>query len=429
MVGRAGLIFVIGFAFILGLTARNLNRFTIQSEGNMAAYVDGTLSHNLALAGANVAITKFYQDRTWSGSISESPDLPGMHGSFTATLTNSGSAARLISVSSYSTWWASGGTISDTVIAFFSVNDSSSFAQYAWLTGFSGNDQFWYGGDTVWGPVRSNGGLHMGAGTEVFNGKVLLAKNITGPGNPIYMQGPPVKTVGVSFPPDLSIISSNAAAGGKVYSGDVQVTFRQGSSAGGDGFAVIRSASSGALVDSFAITPSGFNGAVWVNGNVYMTGGSGRVDGRLTIGSAQSIYIEGGGIRYEQDPLAGPSDDVLGLCATNSIIIGKSSSATDPANWPSCRIDAAMFALKGSFSANTPGGTGLLTTVGAVIEGSKGTIMGSNGKDGYVKRYHWDGRFADPANIPPFFPGFGPKTYHITNWWESGRHPVAYHDE
>ena len=428
MVGRAGLIFTIGFAFILGLIARNLDRYTLQTEGNMAAYCDGTLSHNLALAGANVAISKFYQDRSWSGSISQTVDLPGLQGAFNATLTNYGSTAKLISASTYGTWWSAGGTISDTVIVFLSVDDSSSFAQYAWLTGFSGNDQFWYGGDTVWGAVRSNGGLHMGAGTEVFNGKVLLAKNVTGPGNPIYTQGPPVKTVGVTFPPDLSTISSNAAAGGKVYTGDMQVTFYQGSSASGDGYAVFHNATSGALVDSFPITPSTFNGAVWVKGSVYLTGGSGSVDGRLTIGSAQSIYIQGGGIRYEQDPMAGPSNDVLGLCAMNSVIIGMNSGAVDPANWPACRIDAAMFALNGSFSANTPGGTGVLTVLGTVIEGSKGTIMGANGTNGYLKRYHWDKRFATPGNIPPFFPGFGPKAYQITNWWESGGHPVVFHD-
>ena len=51
--------------------------------------------------------------------------------------------------------------------------------------------------------------------------------------------------------------------------GDMQVTFYQGSSASGDGFAVMRSMTSGAIVDSFPITPSTFNGAVWVNGNKY----------------------------------------------------------------------------------------------------------------------------------------------------------------
>lgn len=428
MVGRAGLIFTIGFAFILGVIARNLNRYTLQTEGNMAAYCDGTLSHNLALAGANVAISKFYQDRSWSGTVSQTVDLPGIQGSFTATLTNTGSTAKLISSSTFGSWWSTGGTISDTVIVFMSVEDTSSFAQYAWLTGFGGNDQFWYGGDTVWGAVRSNGGLHMGVGTEVFNGKVLLAKNITGPGNPVYTQGPPVKTVGVTFPPDLSTISSNAGAGGKVYNGDVQVTFQQGSSASGDGSVVFRNASTGAVVDSFALSTATFNGAIWVKGNVYMTGGSGTVDGRLTIGSTQSIYVQGGGIRYEQDPLAGPSNDVLGLVATNSVIIGKNSGAADPANWPECRIDAAMFALNGSFSANTPGGTGVLTVLGSVIEGSKGNIMGANGNNGYLKRYHWDKRFGIPGNIPPYFPGFGPKAYQIANWWESGGHPVVFHD-
>ncbi len=419
MIGKAGILYVLGFAMILGTIGRNLSKYTVDTEGNMAAYCDGAVSHNIALAGANTALTRFYNDRTWSGAFTQNYTTPGLQGSSAVTLTNSGIVATLQSVSSYNTWWAPGGVIHDTVRVYFSVNDSSSFAIYAWFTAFSGNDQFWYGGDTVWGTVRSNGGLHMGTGTEVFNGRVMLAKNITGPGSPVYNQGPPVKTVGQPLPSDLATVSSAAASGGKFYTGDQNVRFYPGSGAAGDGYVSVRNAATNALVDSFQISASGFNGAIWVVGDVHVLGGT--VDGRLSIGSSQNIYIQNGGIRYEQDPLLGPSSDVLGLMATNNITIAQNSSTYDPANWPNCRIDAAMMALNGSFSALSPGGTGLLQVTGSVIEGSKGSIMGSNGKDGYVKRYHWDERFADPSQRPPFFPGFGPKTYQITNWWESRR--------
>jgi hypothetical protein len=420
MVGKAGLIYVIGFALILGIAGKNLSRYAVQTAGNMSAYCDGTLSHNLASAGANIALAKFYHNRAWSGTFTQDVTLKGLRGTIRATLTKSGSTASLISASSYSAWWAPGGTLTDTIIVSFWVNDSSNFAQYAWFTGFNGNDQFWYGGDTVWGPVRSNGGLHMGSGTMVFDGKVLLAKNITGPGSPVYKQGSPAKTVGVSFPANLASVSTAAASGGKTYTGDLAVTFNPGPTTGNDGSIILRNASTSALVDSFLTNTSGFNGAIWVTGSVYMKGG-GRVDGRLTIGATENIYIMGGGLRYEQDPLLGSSDDILGLCATKSIIIGKNSSAVDSDNWPNCRIDAALFALQGSFTANTPGGTGILTVVGTVCEGSKGDVMGSNGKDGYLKRYHWDSRFGQSGSRPLYFPGFGPKTYKITNWWESPR--------
>ncbi len=422
MVGKAGLIYVLGFAMLLGTIGRNLSKYTVETEGNMSAYCDGAVSHNLALAGANMALTRFYNNRTWSGAITQNFTLPGLQGSSAVTLVNGGINATLQSISTYHTWWATGGTIHDTVRVFFNVNDSSSFAIYAWFTAFSGNDQFWYGGDTVWGTIRSNGGLHMGGGTEVFNGRVMLAKNTTGPGTPIYNQGPPVKTVGVPLPADLSTISSAAAAGGRFYTGNMNVKFYPGSGASNDGYVSVRNAATSALVDSFLISAAGFNGAMWVNGDVHVLGGT--VDGRMSIGSSQNIYIQGGGVRYEQNPLNGPSGDVLGLLATNNITIGLNNSSSDPANWPNCRIDAALFALGGSFSAVNPGGTGVLTVTGTVIEGSKGSIMGSNGTDGYLKRYHWDDRFADPSQRPPFFPGFGPKTYKITNWWESRRQQV-----
>jgi hypothetical protein len=419
MIGRAGILYVIGFAVLLGTLGRNLSTYSIETEGNMAAYCDGAVSHNLAVAGANMALTQFYNDKEWSGSISQEFSLPGLQGTAGVTLSNMGSTAALQSISTYHTWWAPGGAVHDTVRVFFNITDTSSFAIYAWFTAFSGNDQFWYGDDTVWGTVRSNGGLHMGTGTETFNGRVMLAKNVTGPGKPVYLQGPPVKTVGVPLPGDLSTISSAAASGGKFFAGDVNVQFYPGTGASGDGSVVFRNATTNALLDSFQVSAAGFNGAVWVTGDVHLLGG--KVDGRISIGSAQNIYIQNGGIRYEEDPLLGPSNDVLGLLANNNITIGSSSSGVDPANWPTCRIDGALFALNGSFSANTPGGTGVLTVTGTVIEGSKGTIMGSNGKDGFLKRYHWDDRFADPSKRPPFFPGFGPRTYKITNWWESGR--------
>ena len=420
MVGRAGIVYVMGLALVFGTISWNMNRYSVETTGNMETYTEGTVAHNLALAGANIGLTKLYHNHGWSGNIAQNFNLPGLKGSVGISLTTSGSTSLMTSISTYPTWWAGLGAIHDTIRVFLDMSDTSNFAMYAWFSAFPGNDQFWYGGDSVWGLTRSNGGLHMGTGTEVFDGRVMFAKHVSGPGNPIYLQGPPVKTVGVPMPADFSAISSAATSGGKVYTGNVNVTFIPGTSAINDGSITVVNSSTNALVDSFALGASGFNGAVWVDGDVHVMGG--KVDGQLSIGASNNIYIQGGGIRYAQDPLLGPSSDVLGLLATKNITIGSSASGSDPANWPNCRIDAALFALKGSFSANTPGGTGLLTLLGAVIEGSKGKIMGSNGTDGYIKRYHWDARFADPNSRPPYFPGFIPRTFRITNWWESPRH-------
>lgn len=424
MVGKAGIVYVMGLALIFGMISWNMNRYSVETTGNMETYTEGTIAHNLALAGANIGLMKLYQNHGWGGNFSQNFNLPGLKGSANISLSLSGAKGLLTSVSTYSTWWITGGSIHDTIRVFIDVTDTNNFAQYAWFSGFPGNDQFWYDGDSVWGITRSNGGLHMGAGTEVFDGRVFYAKNITGPGTPFYLQGPPVKTVGVALPANLSEISSAATYGGKLYTGNVNVTFDPGSNAGNDGSMIVSTPLTNARVDSFRLAASGFNGAVWVNGDVHVLGG--KVDGKVSIGSSNDIYIQGGGIRYEQDPFLGPSNDVLGLLATNNVTIGSSPSASDSANWPNCRIDAGVFALNGSFSANAPGGTGLLILLGSIGEGSKGSIMGANGKDGYVKRYHWDARFADANSRPPYFPGYASKTFKITNWWESPRHrPLA----
>ena len=60
MVGKAGLITVIGFSIILGFISLNMARVAKNAIGNMASYADATLSHNLATTGANIGLARFY---------------------------------------------------------------------------------------------------------------------------------------------------------------------------------------------------------------------------------------------------------------------------------------------------------------------------------------------------------------------------------
>src|SRR5512146_2203266 len=141
MLGKAGIIYVIGFGLVLTTIGLNLNHYAVQATGTMGAYYDQTAAHNLALTGANVGLAKFYADSTWMGSVTQAVDDGSLKGSFTVGMTDLGvQGIRLRSVSTFSTWYA--GAIHDTVEVYFDHKTLNSYTLYAWMTDFEGNS-FW----------------------------------------------------------------------------------------------------------------------------------------------------------------------------------------------------------------------------------------------------------------------------------------------
>jgi hypothetical protein len=420
MGGRAAIIVVISLSFILGYIGINMNRYATDAVGNMASYYDASASHNLALAGANVGLAKFYEDTTWFGTTSQTFDSPSMKGSFTARMVDLGSnKVMLRSVSTYRTWYAQ--DLHDTVEVYFNKNRLNSFSMYAWMTDFEGN-VFWITGDTVWGRVHSNGNLHV-SGSPVFMEKATTSKQFdpkagTGTNHAIYKKGYETGVASITFPTDLSELVAASTAGGKKYTTDIWVTLCPGTSATGDGYALVRATSGGPVIDTVRFGAMGFNGVIYGTGRVNVQG---TLDGQCTIASATDVYVQND-IVYEQNPLAGSSDDLLGLVADHDVVV-----ADNAANNSSCVIQAAIFSRSESFVAehyNTRGLAGTLQVTGSIVQkerGAVGQFSGSNLTDGFYKRYRYDQRLEDPAFRPPYFPGYYVKTYAITNWWESYR--------
>ncbi len=420
MGGKAALILVLSLSFILGYIGINMNRYATDAVGNMASYYDASASHNLALAGANVGLSKFYEDTTWYGTISQTFETPSMRGNFSAKMVNLGSnKAMLRSVSTYRTWYAQ--DLHDTVEVYFDKNRRNSFSMFAWMTDFEGN-VFWITGDTVWGRVHSNGNLHI-AGKPVFMEKATTSKQFdpkpgVGTNKAVFKKGYETGVASITFPSDLSEIVGASTSGGKNYPGDIWITLCPGTSASGDGYAVVRATEGGPVIDTVWMGSSTFNGVILGTGRVNVQG---TLDGKLTITSMADLYIQND-IRYEQDPLAGTSDDLLGLVADKDVVV-----ADNAANNSDCIIDAAIFARDVAFTAehyNSRGLSGVLRVTGSIVQkerGAVGQFSGSTLTSGYYKRYKYDERLADPAFRPPYFPGYYVKTLAITNWWESYR--------
>lgn len=422
MVGKASLIIVVGFGFILGYISLNLNRLATNAVGNMSSYVDATASHNIAVTGANVGLAKFYGDTTWFGTMTQTLNPPHK-GSFTVGVTDlGGDVVRLRSVSTYVIPAPVNETLRDTVEVYFNKRRRNSFSMFAWMTQFEGN-VFWITGDTVWGRMHSNGMLHVN-GSPVFYQKVTTAKSFdpkpgVGLNKAIFKKGYETGVASINFPDNLSELISASASGGKKYNTDIWLTFNPGTGANGDGIALVRTSPSGPIIDTIYLNSSSFNGVIYTTGRARVKG---VVDGRVTV-AAPNVYIDDD-IQYERNPQTTASDDILGLVADQNVYV-----TDNPANNNNCVIDACIFTRSGSFTAenyNTRPVSGELQILGSIVQNTRGpvgTFSGSTIKSGFSKRYRYDDRLSDPNFRPPFYPGFYVKTYAITNWWESYRVP------
>jgi hypothetical protein len=442
MGGRAALILVLGFSFLMGYTIMNLNTASTRSVRNMSKYSAMTSAHNLALAAANVAMTKLYADTSWgsssSASVTQTISAGPLAGSFTSTSTPvSGGGRKVTNVSTYS---VDGVSFYDTVEVSVASSDSNSFSLYAWMTNVE-NGVFWITGDTVWGRVHSNDNLTV-SGSPAFLAKVTTAKGFIPPlgksqniggttyTNKAIFQNPPAPETGVApvtFPSDLTPLDNSAkSSSGKRYTyADTYVTLSGGNpTVNGDGKAYIRSSPTGPILDSVALGSTMFNGVIEGTGVVHVQG---TLDGKLTIlsyngasASSNNIKVDGD-VFLEKNPMTNPSsDDVLGLVANNDVIVTDNMSAGQNRD-----IQASIFCRNGSFTAenySTRSIDGQLRVMGSIVQtvrGPVGTFSGTTINHGFLKRYRYDDRLANPTFRPPGYPGFVRQTLAITNWWES----------
>jgi hypothetical protein len=394
MGGKAALIHIIGFGFILGYISMNLNMIAGNAQGNMSSYAAATESHNLAITGANVGLARFYQDTSWRGS--ENQVLSGrLNGEFTYSITTGASGAPVLR--SVAECRGTDGLLYDTVVVVFGGNKKNSFALFAWMSDFEGNED-WYTGDTIWGRIHSNGRFHM-TGSPVFMEK------LTGKGgnNAIFKHGFETGVAEIDYPIDISEILNAASSGGRSYAGNIEVTLDAGTVANDDGIAIV--SQGGTPIDTVLLSDATFNGALVGTGTVTVQG---TVDGELSIGSQQDIQISDD-ILYA-DRNWGTSDDMIGLIAENNVVI-----LDNAPNNTNCTIDGSIF--KGA-------PRGILNVVGSVVQHDRGTLgtyhVGSHTvKTGYSKRFVYDRRLEDPNRRPPYYPGYYTKTRAIAAWWES----------
>lgn len=419
MGGKAAIILVLGFSFILAYIGLNLNNMSTRTIGNMSLYHDATAAHNLATIGANVGLSNLYANPDWRYSPPQELNSPTLRGKFSVNMTELNMTYLLLrSVSEYPVTnpTTSQRTLRDTVEVTFKKDRRSDYSLYAWMTNFEGNDNFWVTEDTVWGKIHSNGRIHVN-GRPVYWDKVTTSKNFdpvlgAGANRAILKNGFEPGVAEIPFPENFDEFIKAAIDGGHSYVGDIWVTLEPGTGANNDGVVIIRASQAGPVIDSVFIDNS-FNGAILGTGRVNVQG---RLDGQLSVGSLTDVYLQNN-ILYENPR----TDDILGLFAERNVVIADNSNTR-----LGIEVHGNLFARTGTFLAaqTGTGGQRELRTLGSIIQYERGRVASYNGdrvQHGFSKRYRFDDRLNDPSFRPPYYPGFITRSFAISNWWESYR--------
>jgi hypothetical protein len=335
----------------------------------------------------------------------------------------------------------------------------NSFAQYVF---YSVNEQSinWMDNEVCRGRLHTQDYLYV-SGHPLFKGKVTTKKgikNVSGSGT--YEQGN--SYADISIPTDLAALKSYgvAAAGGKFYNGlDVyveflasgQVTVRTapantgilttGGTKAGDVWAYSTSSSTimttakyggaqaqkcSTYANVAALTSSGV--LLVQNGELHVKG---VLNGQITLGCIDSLKSNGtntglssvwldGSITYNQLPPCSQfptrtSDDMLGIVATNNIMISQyNNHASASGELNNVTLDASLFSQTGGFGAenyNSRPNDGTLHIVGGIQQNTRSAVGTGSGTTGFTKDYDWD------DNLVRMQPKGYPKTPFVVQSW------------
>ncbi len=433
--GKSTVVYIIGLLFLVSLSLRTINEGSLGARSSFDAYYMRTMTHNRAVAGANLGTRFILTDSSYSRTITKSFADGDFSVSFRAT--PSGDTVRVISTA---TSWdpMSNEDIRDTVIAMVK---RSSFSQYAYFSesevnGYlsptsntpSGANMWKVTGDSLFGSAHTNGRWNLG-GTPYFDRLITGRESpstmlYNGVYAPVFKDGSRWGVTHSRPPSNLSKLEQAAISGSAVanmsfiQNNDVAMTFYA------DGTVNVKiPASTGTIRNNrlpiSSITSTGVIGVK--NGDIRV---SGTYKGQVTL-----VALKGGGsfkgnIWIENDIVAATSPvgnsgspDMLGLVAERMAYITKNLSRT-PASV--LTIHAAIYTQQGVFAAedytNIPL-SGRIRLYGSLAMGaSTATGKLTNGvlSNGFLKSFSTDPRYVTKA--PPYFPRSG--NYQLVTWWE-----------
>lgn len=167
MTGKSILLLIFGFAAIYGMFGTRLNTVSVNAVDNMSDYFEITVAKNIASSGANMMANKLFLDETYEGVLKKKL-------SSGATL-----AATLTTVDEFTEL-----KVIESVCEFNDVTQRvritvrpSKFSKFSYFCENEPDNIWWYGTDTIWGPMHVNSRLNVWQ-SPVFMGKVTALKDV-----------------------------------------------------------------------------------------------------------------------------------------------------------------------------------------------------------------------------------------------------------
>ena len=422
MVGKGTLLVILGFSLIFGLASNYWNRESTEAVDNFVQYYNETAAHNMAVSGANVALSSVFLNPSNNSTRQINGTL--YDGSYSVSIDSTG-PYKLAAVST--------GTYEGTTATIRVVMGPNYFNTYGIYTATM-NGVYWATGDTVRGDFYSGDHFNV-MGSPVFYGSVSAYYGPYSPQTSQYdpkIYGPTDWGVNIPMPnTSVSNVAAAAANGGFQFNNlnsgrayDVYMTFTASSS----GTNVTYHTNLNLTDTTVALSSLAPNGVIMVNnGNLHVHG---TVNGQVTVGATTStskygnVYIDGN-VMCNTDPRTNPnSGDAIGIVALNNVTVESDNAynGVSPPNPPvNPTIEAAIFAQNGTFqSYYQQNDDYLLSNLGAVhVYGSianhqLGATSDQGITHGYNANYNWDSRFKSIK--PPYYPTTG--TYRIVSWYE-----------
>lgn len=410
MLGKGALLTIMGFILAFSTFQVKMSNNVLATSGNFNNNYLATIIHETTLSVMNLAV-----NRVWDQNVnSDTFMVVANYCSSRTEITPAGMDTVKVKVKSwgnvYKEEYGTSVTQADSITAYFSNNTPVS--KYFWFT----DDEkgvYWTTGDSVWGPVHTNGTINTN-GAPVFFGKVTAKMGISPSPMSSSAEFYGGWEIGVAnnIPTDMSYIitAANSGNGGNPMNTkckyDLPVTFDFQA----DG-SVIRTVQ-GNPPDTVMVSDIAPTDAIYSTADIRVKG---IFNGQTTILTTTNIWIDDD-LVYADDPLSNPnSDDLLGLVANNNIYV-----TDNAANNNNINLQACVMAMQGSFTAEnyaTRPVAGNLNMAGSIVQkdrGPVGTFSGGGIISGFSKRYRFDQRLS--VQSPPNYPYV--KSLSLISWWE-----------
>lgn len=411
--GRAILLIVCGLTIIFGIDQVNISQRDKAMVERSSISASSAQARNVASSLIDLAISKLNADMTLRSTISQSNY---MGGSGTVQFYDPSNDSKL---GPYDLLLVANGHYLNQTAKITVLMRRTSYSKYAYFTNYEPSNIYFVTGDSLKGPVHTNGTMHV-SGEPVFEGQVTSPNQWTGTGAPQFLGGYNFSSGTVQMPTDFTGLKNMAANGGLQFSNSIKIKFNS------DGTADIstRQKTLNSYVYSWSSPQSynlsNYNGVITSKKSVYVQG---DLKGRVTVLSGGNTHITGD-LTYASNPVTNPgSTDMLGLVSSNNVIVDDGAQNVNGSS--NLTIQASIMALKSfyvqDYSSTSIGPRGTLHLLGGIVQNTRGpvgTFTSYGGTitnvSGYVKSYDYDNRLK--SSWPPGYPL--EDAYSIISWKE-----------